>query len=34
MVDCIGYVYAKENGLRFVTGDKEFEGMENVEFVK
>jgi uncharacterized protein len=33
-VDCISYVYAKELGLVFLTGDKEFEGMENVEFVK
>lgn len=32
--DCIGYVLAKENGLKFVTGDKEFEKMPNVEFVK
>ena len=32
--DCIGYVYASENNLRFLTGDKEFEEMNNVEFVK
>ncbi len=32
--DCIGYVYAKRNGMKFLTGDKEFEGMNNVEFVK
>ena len=32
--DCIGYIYAKRHGLRFLTGDKEFEGMSNVEFVK
>jgi uncharacterized protein len=32
--DCIGYVYAKRNGLKFLTGDKEFENMPNVEFVK
>jgi len=33
-VDCIGYVFAKENKIKFLTGDKQFEGMENVEFVK
>ncbi len=33
-VDCIGYIIAKMNGLRFLTGDKQFEGMDNVEFVK
>lgn len=34
MVDCISYVQAKVLGVRFLTGDKEFEGFENVEFVK
>jgi len=32
--DCISYVMAKENGLKFLTGDKEFKGLANVEFVK
>ena len=32
--DCIGYTYALKNNLKFLTGDKEFKGMENVEFVK
>ncbi|MBS3074534.1 hypothetical protein J4447_03720 [Candidatus Pacearchaeota archaeon] len=32
--DCIGYIYALKNNLVFLTGDKEFEGMKNVEFVK
>ncbi|MBS3089040.1 PIN domain-containing protein [Candidatus Pacearchaeota archaeon] len=32
--DCIGYVYALRNNMKFLTGDKEFEGMKNVEFVK
>jgi len=32
--DCIGYIYAKRNNLKFLTGDKEFENMDNVEFVK
>ena len=33
-VDCIGYIIAKMNNVRFLTGDKEFENFENVEFVK
>lgn len=33
-IDCVGYVLAKENSLLFLTGDKEFEGMPNTEFVK
>jgi len=32
--DCIGYTYALKNNLVFLTGDKEFENLENVEFVK
>ena len=32
--DAAGYVFAKKNGLLFVTGDKEFEGLAGVEFVK
>ena len=31
--DCIGYVYARENSCKFVTGDKQFKGMPNVEFI-
>ena len=34
MVDCISYFQAKELGIKFLTGDKEFENFENVEFVK
>ena len=34
LVDCIGYVLAEKNNFRFLTGDKEFESMPNVEFVK
>jgi hypothetical protein len=33
-VDCIGYFLAKENNLKFLTGDQQFKGMPNVEFVK
>lgn len=32
--DAIGYIYAKMNNMKFLTGDKEFERMENIEFVK
>ncbi len=34
MADCISYFMAKNLGIKFLTGDKEFEGLENVEFVK
>jgi uncharacterized protein len=32
--DCIGYIYAKDYNLKFLTGDKEFWNLPNVEFVK
>lgn len=32
--DCIGYALAKQHNLKFLTGDMQFRGMENVEFVK
>ena len=32
--DCIGYIYAKRHKMRFLTGDKEFQHLENVEFAK
>ena len=32
--DCIGYIFALENKLKFLTGDDAFKGLENVEFVK
>tara|TARA_Y100000034_G_C6749587_1_gene333096 strand:+ start:403 stop:774 length:372 start_codon:yes stop_codon:yes gene_type:complete len=34
MTDCIGYFLSKKWKVKFLTGDKEFEDMENVEFVK
>jgi len=34
MADCIGYILAKSLGIKFLTGDKEFFGMDNVEFVR
>ncbi len=32
--DCVGYIFARENNMKFVTGDKEFKNKEGVEFVK
>ncbi|OFV67264.1 MAG: twitching motility protein PilT [Candidatus Syntrophoarchaeum caldarius] len=34
LIDCLGYVYAKRHRIKFLTGDREFEYMENVEYVK
>jgi len=34
MADCIGYELANQLGIKFLTGDKEFENLDNVEFVK
>ena len=33
-VDCIGYVIARRMGIKFLTGDKLFENLDNVEFIK
>ena len=33
-IDCVGYTLAKLRNVKFLTGDKAFEGLENVEFVK
>jgi len=33
-VDCIGYLLAKKNNAKFLTGDEHFRNMDNVEFVK
>ena len=32
--DALGYAIAYENNMTFLTGDKEFKDIENVEFVK
>jgi uncharacterized protein len=32
--DCLGYVIARNRKVMFLTGDKEFEDLPNVEFVK
>jgi|SRR3989344_1005774 len=34
MTDCIGYILAKRLDIKFLTGDKEFKDLDNVEFVK
>lgn len=34
MTDCIGYIMAQKIEIKFLTGDREFENLENVEFVK
>jgi uncharacterized protein len=34
MTDCIGYCVAMRHGIKFLTGDKEFYSIENVEYVK
>lgn len=33
-IDCLGYMIAKENKVKFLTGDEKFKNMPNVEFVK
>lgn len=33
-VDCLGYIIAFENSVKFLTGDKGFKDLENVEFVR
>lgn len=32
-IDAIGYTLAKKYNVKFLTGDREFKGMDNVEFV-
>lgn len=32
--DCVGYTFACENNMDFVTGDEQFEKMKNVQFMK
>lgn len=33
-IDCLGYTYALENSMVFVTGDRAFRGMRGVEIVR
>ena len=32
--DCIGYITALDNNMKFITGDKQFKNIRGVEFVK
>lgn len=34
LFDAVGYIFSLRNGYFFVTGDKEFEKLKNVEFKK
>ncbi len=34
MYDCVGYVFSIQNNHEFVTGDKEFENMPGVLFIR
>lgn len=33
-VDCVGYALARRLNIRFLTGDKQFEQLQNVEWVR
>ena len=33
-IDCVGYIAALSVGVKFLTGDQQFQDLENVEFVK
>jgi len=33
-IDCFGYIYALESGRVFLTGDRAFKGMKNVEIIR
>ena len=33
-IDCIGYIIALQRNIKFLTGDKEFENLPNIEYVK
>ncbi|HLC58045.1 MAG TPA: PIN domain-containing protein [Candidatus Nanoarchaeia archaeon] len=33
-IDCVGYTIAKSHGVKFLTGDRQFQDLDNVEFVK
>ncbi len=33
-IDCVGYMIAQKMNIKFLTGDRQFEGLANVEFVK
>lgn len=33
-IDCIGYIIAMRNGIKFLTGDEMFKDLPNVKFIK
>ncbi len=33
-IDCVGYFVALKHNMRFLTGEKHFKGLSNVEFVE
>jgi len=33
-IDCMGYIFAVRNKIKFLTGDKAFKDLEGVEYVK
>lgn len=33
-IDCISYILAKKHGVKFLTGDEQFQNFEGVEFVR
>ncbi|MBI2183857.1 MAG: PIN domain-containing protein [Thaumarchaeota archaeon] len=34
LIDCLGYVMALRLGVKFLTGDRQFQELENVEYVR
>ncbi len=34
LTDCVGYILALKNNIKFLTGDEKFESKKNVEFVR
>jgi len=34
LADCVGYILALKNNMKFLTGDSKFKDMKNVDFVK
>ena len=34
LTDCVGYILSLKHNIKFLTGDKQFEKIPNVEFVK
>ncbi len=34
LIDALGYAYSRKLGIKFLTGDREFVDMQNVEYIK